>query len=86
MMADTPTAATDLDVLTSLFKARQYRVQCDREVKEAKHNLKAAKENEAQLLDDLGGHVMKRRDELSMPKLDIPGLTLERDDIPPEER
>jgi hypothetical protein len=70
-MADPiPTNATDLDVLTELFRARQHRLNCERDKKEAAASLKAAKEHEADLLDQIGGHVYRQREKNMMPKLD----------------
>jgi hypothetical protein len=85
-----PKGATDLDVLTRLFKQRQYRAQCESAVKElaeqvkmsdlgvqhaaAKAELKACKEIEARIVDEIGGHIMLRRDEERLPKLDLPRL------------
>jgi hypothetical protein len=80
--------ATDLDVLTRLMQAKQTCVAAERTLDAAKESVKQTAEHMAlleakaqhklaktavnMLLDELEPHVMRRRDDLNMPK--FPGL------------
>jgi hypothetical protein len=59
---------TDLDLLTSIMKAKQNVIFAERQHDEAKNVFKQAKLELAQLLDGLEPHVASRRDQLNLPK------------------
>jgi hypothetical protein len=79
-MAELNGSSSDLDWLSEFFKIRQRRLYCEHASKEAKANLKKAKDEEAAFVDSrLMPHTYRRRADLHMPQLElleIPGLNL----------
>jgi hypothetical protein len=60
--------STDLDLLTSIMRAKQAVIFAERQHDESKNVLKQAKVELARFLDSLEPHVAGRRDQLNLPK------------------
>ena len=67
-MADIASPQTDLDFLTDLMRRKQRLTHALRLLDDAKDEVKAARSDVDKLLDALESHVMRRRDDLQMPK------------------
>jgi len=83
-MAEIASARTDLDFLTELMKRKQRLVHAIRMHEDAKDELKSAKSDVDKMLDELEPHVMRRRDDLSMPKFPMFDQPPNPDGAPPD--